>query len=54
ELFCKMLWVNPEIFDSILDQLSDHLIFQSQSNNPQLAIAVQLAICLNHVGHYGN
>ncbi|KAF8833817.1 hypothetical protein BDN67DRAFT_916203, partial [Paxillus ammoniavirescens] len=38
----------------ILDQLSDHPIFQSQSNNPQLPIAVQLAIFLNRAGHYGN
>ncbi|KIK93242.1 hypothetical protein PAXRUDRAFT_788907, partial [Paxillus rubicundulus Ve08.2h10] len=29
-------------------------IFQSQSNNPQLLIAVQLTIFLNHAGHYGN
>ncbi|KIK73925.1 hypothetical protein PAXRUDRAFT_177145, partial [Paxillus rubicundulus Ve08.2h10] len=36
ELFHKKIRVNPEIFDDILDQLSDHPIFQSNSNNPQL------------------
>ncbi|KAG2045734.1 hypothetical protein BDR06DRAFT_900306, partial [Suillus hirtellus] len=25
-----------------------------QSNNPQFPVAIQLAIFLNHVGHYGN
>ncbi|KIK74346.1 hypothetical protein PAXRUDRAFT_175982 [Paxillus rubicundulus Ve08.2h10] len=44
ELFHKKLWVNPEIFDSILDQLSDHPISQSP----------QLPIFLNCAGHYGN
>ncbi|KIK98292.1 hypothetical protein PAXRUDRAFT_134508 [Paxillus rubicundulus Ve08.2h10] len=54
KLFHKKIRVNPEIFDNILDQLSDHPIFQSKSNNPQLPVAVQLAIFLNHAGHYGN
>ncbi|KAF9220436.1 hypothetical protein BS17DRAFT_681707, partial [Gyrodon lividus] len=52
--FCKKLWVNPELFDDILDQLSAHPTFHSQSNNPQLPVAVQLAIFLNHAGHFGN
>ncbi|KAG2348484.1 hypothetical protein BDR05DRAFT_865928, partial [Suillus weaverae] len=29
-------------------------IFKSNSNNHQLPIALQLAIFLNHTGHYGN
>ncbi|KIJ61940.1 hypothetical protein HYDPIDRAFT_72537, partial [Hydnomerulius pinastri MD-312] len=53
-LFRKKLRVNPEIFDLILDQISDHPIFQTQSNNPQLPVAIQLAIFLNRAGHYGN
>jgi hypothetical protein len=53
-LFRKKLRVNPEIFDDILDQISDHGIFTNQSNNPQLPVAIQLAIFLNRAGHYGN
>ncbi|KAG2052985.1 hypothetical protein BDR06DRAFT_982940 [Suillus hirtellus] len=41
-------------FDDILNQISNHHVFHNQSNNPQLPVAVQLAICLNRVGHYGN
>jgi hypothetical protein len=53
-LFHKKLCVNPDIFDDILNQISGHLIFTNQSNNPQLPIAIQLAIFLNCAGHYGN
>ncbi|KAG2053175.1 hypothetical protein BDR06DRAFT_1054468 [Suillus hirtellus] len=53
-LFQKKLHVAPEIFNDILDEISDHLIFHNQSNNPQLPVAIQLAIFLNHVGHYDN
>ncbi|KIK35238.1 hypothetical protein CY34DRAFT_96470 [Suillus luteus UH-Slu-Lm8-n1] len=53
-LFHKKLRVNPDIFDDILDQISGHSIFTNQSNNPQLPIAIQLAIFLNRAGHYGN
>ncbi|KAG2143559.1 uncharacterized protein EDB93DRAFT_1088142, partial [Suillus bovinus] len=52
--FQKQLCVSPEIFDAILDQISNHPVFHNQSNNPQLPVAVQLAIFLNRVGHYGN
>ncbi|KAF9222403.1 hypothetical protein BS17DRAFT_708843, partial [Gyrodon lividus] len=38
----------------ILDQISNHPIFQNQSNNKQLPIAIQLGIFLNCAGHYGN
>lgn len=54
ELFRQKLRVNPEIFDDILDQISDHPIFQNNSNNPQLPVSIQLAIFLNRAGHYGN
>ncbi|KIJ67141.1 hypothetical protein HYDPIDRAFT_76507, partial [Hydnomerulius pinastri MD-312] len=53
-LFRKKLHVDPIIFDDILDQISDHPIFQNKSNNRQLPVAIQLAIFLNRVGHYGN
>jgi hypothetical protein len=54
DLFRMKLRVNPDIFDDILDQISDHPVFYNQSNNPQLPVAVQLAIFLNRAGHYGN
>jgi hypothetical protein len=53
-LFRKKLRVNLDIFDDILDQISRHAIFTNRSNNTQLPVAVQLAIFLNRVGHYGN
>ncbi|KIK74134.1 hypothetical protein PAXRUDRAFT_151301 [Paxillus rubicundulus Ve08.2h10] len=54
-LFRQRVRVNPEIFDDILDHISDHPIFSSGgSQNCQLSIAIQLAIFLNHAGHYGN
>jgi hypothetical protein len=53
-LFRKKLRVDPDIFDDILDQISDHPIFHNHSNNPQLPVAIQLAIFLNRAGHYGN
>ncbi|KIK93879.1 hypothetical protein PAXRUDRAFT_144044, partial [Paxillus rubicundulus Ve08.2h10] len=48
------LQIIAPIFDDILDQISDHPIFFNQSHNCQLLIAIQLAIFLNHAGHYGN
>jgi len=53
-LFRQKLCVDPEIFDDILDLISYHPILHNQSNNPQLPVAIQLAIFLNHAGHYGN
>lgn len=54
DLFRQKLRVHPEVFDDILDCISDHPIFKSNSNNRQLPIALQLAIFLNRAGHYGN
>ena len=48
------LCVSAPIFDHILNQISIHPIFHNNSNNRQLLVAVQLAIFLFHVGHYGN
>lgn len=53
-LFRQKVRVDPEIFDCILERISDHPIFKSKSNNPQLPVAVQLAIFLYRAGHYGN
>ena len=53
-LFWQKLRVEPEIFDDILDLISDHPIFHNNSHNPQLPVSIQLAIFLNHAGHYGN
>ncbi|KAF9219481.1 hypothetical protein BS17DRAFT_798091 [Gyrodon lividus] len=44
----------PEIFNCILDQISPHANFQSNSQNCQLPVALQLAIFLFHAGHNGN
>jgi len=52
--FHQKLHINPLIFDDILDQISDHTIFQNRSNNKQLPVAIQLAVFLFHARHYGN
>ncbi|KIK83840.1 hypothetical protein PAXRUDRAFT_153002 [Paxillus rubicundulus Ve08.2h10] len=54
ELFQKKLCIHLLIFNDILDQISDHPIFQNYSNNNKLLIAIQLGIFLNCAGHYGN
>jgi hypothetical protein len=46
--------VDPEVFVEIMNRISAHPIFYNNSNNPQLAVPVQLAIFLNGIGHYGN
>jgi hypothetical protein len=53
-LFQQKLRITPEIFDDILDLISNHPIFHNQSNDPQLPVAMQLAIFLNCAGHHGN
>ncbi|KAF9220564.1 hypothetical protein BS17DRAFT_681967, partial [Gyrodon lividus] len=53
-IYSNILQIITPIFDDILDQISDHPIFSNQSHNHQLPIAIQLAIFLNHAGHYGN
>ncbi|KIK78322.1 hypothetical protein PAXRUDRAFT_164280, partial [Paxillus rubicundulus Ve08.2h10] len=51
----KKLQVDPDIFDRILDQISDHPIFSSgMSQNCQLPVAIQLVIFLNCAGYCGN
>ena len=53
-LFHKKLCVEPAIFDCIIDKIHKNVTFHSGSNNLQLPISIQLAIFLNHAGHYGN
>ena len=53
-LFRKKLHVNPVIFDCIVNKICKDYIFHSRLNNLQLPVSIQLAIFLNHAGHYGN
>ena len=53
-LFHKKLRIDSQIFDRILEQISGSDIFIPKGNQPQLPISIQLAIFLNHAGHYGN
>jgi len=46
--------VDSNVFNCILDQIGGYPIFVSCGNQPQLPVAVQLAIFLNCAGHYGN
>jgi hypothetical protein len=53
-LFRKAVRVNPSTFDKLVEWIEDHPVFHNNSNCPQLTPATQLAIFLNHAGHYGN
>ena len=37
-LFRKKVWVDPPIFNDILDEISDHAVFQNQLNNKFLSL----------------
>ncbi|KIK83814.1 hypothetical protein PAXRUDRAFT_153016, partial [Paxillus rubicundulus Ve08.2h10] len=52
--FTNMLRVSPEVFQSILRLINNHVIFYNQSGNPQEAIEVQLGVTLHQMGWYGN
>jgi hypothetical protein len=52
--FRKKLRVSPLVFDRLVELINDHVIFHNNSNIPQHPPAIQLAIFLVHVGHYGN
>ena len=52
--FWQKLRIDPQIFNDILDHITDHPVFHNQSNNKQLPVDQQLAIFLNRIGHYGN
>ena len=53
-LFHQKVHVHPDVFDCILDQISDNAVFKSRLNHLQIPVAIQLAIFLNRAGHYGN
>ncbi|KAF8225155.1 hypothetical protein L208DRAFT_1307587 [Tricholoma matsutake] len=52
--FCCKLWVEPETFDALVNQIEEHPIFYNNSNCPQLPVHLQLSIFLFHAGHYSN
>jgi hypothetical protein len=52
--FRKKLRVSPLVFDCLVELIDDHVIFHNNSNIPQHPPAIQLAIFLVRVGHYGN
>ena len=53
-LFHQKVRVHPDVFDCILDQISDNAVFKSRLNHLQIPVVIQLAIFLNRAGHYGN
>jgi hypothetical protein len=52
--FCRKLRIDPQVFDKLTERIQGHPIFYNNSNNPQLPVAVQLALFLNGISHYGN
>ena len=52
--FRKKLRVSPLVFDRLVELIENHDIFHNNSNMPQHPPAIQLAIFLVRVGHYGN
>ena len=54
DIFPSYLRITPSCFDSHLESIQHHEIFQNNSNNPQMPIERQLAIALYCFGHFGN
>ncbi|KIK90973.1 hypothetical protein PAXRUDRAFT_799650 [Paxillus rubicundulus Ve08.2h10] len=54
DIFQAHVHMTPECFDVLLAALQTDPVFHSQSNHPQMAIDMQLAIALYCFGHYGN
>ncbi|KIK13199.1 hypothetical protein PISMIDRAFT_119302 [Pisolithus microcarpus 441] len=52
--FCHKLHVDPDVFASLITKLENHLVFNNNSNNPQLLVSVQLTVFSNGLSHYGN
>ncbi|KAG2072896.1 hypothetical protein BDR04DRAFT_974103, partial [Suillus decipiens] len=50
---CK-LCIDADVFAKITNLIQRHPIFHNNLSNPQLPVAVQLAVFLNGIGHYGN
>jgi hypothetical protein len=54
DLFCQDLRITPDMFDQIVEKISDHPVFFNNSNCPQAPVKDQLAITLFCFGHYSN
>jgi hypothetical protein len=54
ERFCRKLWVEPEMFDSLVALIIDNPVFYNDSNCSQFPVHLQLCVFLFCVGHYGN
>ncbi|KAF4614110.1 hypothetical protein D9613_008205 [Agrocybe pediades] len=52
--FLNMLRVSPKVFNTLLDLIQDHPVFQSTNNHPQVPVEQQLAVTLFRMGRYGN
>lgn len=48
------LRMSRAIFGRLLLMIANHDVFQSHSNRKQEPVAVQLALALDRLGHYGN
>jgi hypothetical protein len=48
---CRM---NKESFAFIISMIEDHQVFQNNSQNPQIEVAIQLAVTLERLGNFGN
>jgi len=46
--------INLATFNKLVKKIKGHPIFYNNSNCPQLPPTIQLAVFLNHAGHYGN
>lgn len=46
--------MTPACFDELVIAIQNHSVFQNFSNNPQMPVREQLAICLFRLGHHGN
>lgn len=52
--FINMLHVSPQVFETLLELIQDHEIFQNNSNSPQTPVQIQLAVTLYQMGQYRN
>ena len=52
--FINMLHVSPQVFQTLLWLIEDHLVIQNNSNNLQTPVEIQLAVTLYQMGCFGN
>jgi len=52
--FTNMLRVSPHVFHVLLGLIEDHPVFFNNSNVPQTAVEIQLAVTLFRMGRFGN